>query len=84
MQNTWHSGCTMATLDAARPKHIILFSNVTSLKGTVTSYVTSQHHTGISHVTFYYERSTGVGVGVLTCCLSICQVQLYHPYVAGV
>ena len=45
-------------LDTACSKCIILFANITSLKGAVTSYVTSQHHTCIGHMTFYYKRST--------------------------
>ena len=46
-------GCT---LDAACLKRVILFSNITSLKGDVTSYMTSQHRMCIGQVTFYYKR----------------------------
>ena len=53
-------GCT---LDTARPKCVILFADVTLLKGAVTSYVMSQHHTSVGHVTFYYKRSTDALVG---------------------
>ena len=38
----------------------------------------SQHRMCIGHVTFYYKRSTDALVGVLTCCLSIHQVRIYH------
>ena len=79
MQNTRHSGCTVAmvllsvyghfrqfwggcTLGAVHPKHIILFANVKSSKGAVTSYVMSQHCTCIGHVTFYYKRSADASV----------------------
>ena len=46
-----------------RPKHIILFSDVMSLKGAVTSYVTSQHCMCIGHMTFCYKRPTNTSVG---------------------
>ena len=46
-------GCTS---DAPCLKHVILFSNVMSLKGAVTSYVMSQHRMCIGHMTFYYKR----------------------------
>ena len=59
-------------------KHVILFSNITSLKDAVTSCVTSQHCMCIGHVTFHYIRSTDALVGVLACCSSVCQVQLCH------
>ena len=62
------------TLDAACLKHVILFADVTLLNGTVTSYVTSQCHTCIGHMTFYYKRATNTSVGGS----SIHQVQLYH------
>ena len=65
-------------LDAVHPKHIILFANVTSLKGTVMSYVMSQHHMCIGHVTFYYKRAIETSLGVLACCSSVCQARLYH------
>ena len=61
-------GCTS---DASRPKHVILFVNITSLKGTVTSHVTSQHHMCIGHMTFYYKRSTDALMGG-SCLLFIC------------
>ena len=60
--------------DVTHSKHIILFADVKSLKGTVTSYVTSQHRMCIGHLTFYYKRATDTSVGVLACCLSIHQV----------
>ena len=44
----------------------------------MTSYVTSQHCTYIGHVTFHYKRVTNIMVGILACCSSIHQVQLYH------
>ena len=46
-----------------RFRGIILFADITSLNGTVMSYVTSQHHTCIGHMTFYYKRSTNASVG---------------------
>ena len=49
-------GCTS---DALHLKCIILFSDVTSLKGAVTS----QRCTCIGHVTFYYKRSADASVG---------------------
>ena len=55
--------CGGCALIAARPKHIILFADVMSLKGAVTSYVMSQHCTCICHVTFYYKRSADASVG---------------------
>ena len=58
-------GCT---LDAACPKCIILFADVTSLNDAVTSYVMSWHHTYIGHVTFYYKRLPMPRWGVLACC----------------
>ena len=78
MQKTRRSGYTMAavlfyshflaifcgcTLDTPHPKHIILFLDLTSLMSAVTLYVTSQHCTCISHMTFYYKRSTNASVG---------------------
>ena len=50
-------------LDALHLKCVILFSDITLLKGSVTSYVMSQHHTCIGHMTFYYKRSTNASVG---------------------
>ena len=32
----------------------------------------------VGHVTFYYKMPTNALVGILACCLSICQVQLYY------
>ena len=72
-RNTWHSGCTVAALLSSFyghfkqfwvgvlrtcPKHIILLADVMSLNGTVMSFVTSQHHMCVGHVTFYYKRAT--------------------------
>ena len=48
--------------DVLCPKHVILFSDVTSLNGTVMSYVMSQCHMCIGHVTFYYKRSAYASV----------------------
>ena len=42
---------------------VILFADVTSLNGAVTSYVMSQHCTCIGHVTFYYKRANKALVG---------------------
>ena len=77
--NTQCPGCTMAmvllfyshfkaifgghTSDTPHLKHIILFSNVTSLKGAVTSYMMSQHCMCIGHMIFYYKRPTNASVG---------------------
>ena len=47
----------------ACPKHVILFANVTSLKGAVMSYVMSQHCTCVGHMTFYYKRAADTSVG---------------------
>ena len=44
-------------------RRVILFANVMSLKGAVTSYVMSQHHTCVGHVTFYYKRAADTLVG---------------------
>ena len=54
--------CGGCALDVPCPKCIILFADVTSLKGTVTSHVTSQCCTCIGHVTFYYKRSANTSV----------------------
>ena len=64
--------------DAVCPKRVILFADITSLNGAVTSYVMSQHCTCIGHMTFYYKRAAKTSVQVLACCSSIRQVQLYH------
>ena len=47
----------------ARLKCVILFSDVMSLKGTVMSYMTSQHFTCIGHMILYYKRPTNASVG---------------------
>ena len=70
--------CGGHTSDTPRPKCIILFADVTSLKGTVMSYMTSQSCMCVGHMTFYYKRSANTSVGVLACCSSIHQVRLYH------
>ena len=88
-RDTRRPGCTVAALLLSTAVlgnfgwvhfgcSIILFADVTLLNGAVTSYVTSQHCTCIGHVTSYYKRATKASVGVLACCLSIYQVQLYH------
>ena len=64
-------------------KCIILFAIVTYLKCAVTSYVMSQCCMCIGHMTFNYKRPTNASVGVLACCLSICQVRLYHQRPTG-
>ena len=51
------------TSDMACPKHVILFADVTLLNDVVTSYVTSQCHTSIGHVTIYYKRAANTLVG---------------------
>ena len=86
-QNTWHSGCTIAMVliclglfrqiwgggasGTACPKCVILFADVTSLKGAVTSIVTSQCCTCVGHVTFHYKRSTDASMGG-SCLLFVC------------
>ena len=49
--------------DVPCPKCVILFSDVMSLKGAVTSYMMSQHCMCIGHMTFYYKRPTNALVG---------------------
>ena len=49
--------------DRAHPKHVILFANVMSFNDAVTSYVMSQHHMCIGHMTFYYKRAANTSVG---------------------
>ena len=44
-------------------KHVILFSNVTSFNDAVTSYVMSQHHMCIGHMTVYYKRGANTSMG---------------------
>ena len=65
--------------DALRPKCVILFSDVTLLKGAVTS----QHHTCIGHVTFYYKRvcqclGGGGGGGFLPVVCPFIRFDSYH------
>ena len=74
--------CGRHTSDVVCLKHVILFANVMSLKGTVTSYVMSQHCMCVGHMTFYYKRSVNTSVGVLACS-SIHQVRLYHQRPMG-
>ena len=62
-------------LDVVRLKHVILFADVTSLNDAVMSYVTSQHHTCVGHVTIYYKRATNTSVGD-SCPLFICLSRL--------
>ena len=47
-------------------------------KEAVTSYVMSQCCMCIGHMTFHYKRPANASVGVLACCSSVCQVQLYQ------
>ena len=75
--------CDGCALDVAHLKLVILFANITSLNSAVMSYVMSECHTCIGHVTFHYKRSANTSVGVLACCLSIRQVQLYHQRPTG-
>ena len=49
--------------DVACLKCIILFVNVTLFNDAVMSYVMSQHHTCIGHVTIYYKRAANTLVG---------------------
>ena len=51
------------TLDALCLKHIILFVDVTSFNDAVMSYMMSQCHTCIGHMTIYYKRATNTLVG---------------------
>ena len=48
--------------DTLHLKRIILLVNVTSFDNAVTSYVTSQCHTCIGHMTIYYKRATNASV----------------------
>ena len=41
---------------------IILFVNVTSFNDAVMSYMMSQHHTCIGHMTIYYKRAANTSV----------------------
>ena len=75
--------CGGCALDVAHPKLVILFADVTLLKGAVTSYVMSQCYTCIGHMTFNYKRSTNASVGVLACCSFVHQVRLYHQRPTG-
>ena len=45
---------------ASKACHLL---DITSLKGAVTSYVMSQRHMCIGHVTFYYKRSADASMG---------------------
>ena len=51
------------TSDMPRLKRIILFLNVMSFNDAVTSYVMSQCHMCVGHVTIYYKRATNTLVG---------------------
>ena len=50
-------------LDTPCLKQVMLFVNVTSFVDTVTSYMTSQHHMFIGHMTIYYERAANTSEG---------------------
>ena len=52
-------------------KCVILFANVTSLNDAVMSYVMSQHHMGVGHMTIYYKRAANTSVGS-SCLLFVC------------
>ena len=60
------------TLDAPRLKHIILFVDVMSFNDAATSYVMSQHHTCIGHVTIYYKRAMNTSVGGVSISSLVC------------
>ena len=62
---------------AASEAHHLIFGHYV-FEEAVTSYVMSQHCTCIGDVTFDYKRPVNALVGVLACCSSIHQVQLYH------
>ena len=49
--------------DMAHSKHVILFVNITSFNDAVMSYVMSQCHTCIGHMTIYYKRAANTLVG---------------------
>ena len=72
------STAVLGNFGLAHFRHVILFANVTSLNSTMMSYEMSQYRMCIGHVTFYYKRASKASVGVLACCSSIHQVQLYH------
>ena len=59
-------------LDMPRLKHVILFVNVTSFNNTVTSYVMSQCHMCIGHMTIYYKRATNTLVGGVSVSSLVC------------
>ena len=65
-------------LDTVHLKRVILFADVTSLNDAVMSCVMSQHRMCAGHMSIYYKRATNTSVGVIACCSSVCQVQLYH------
>ena len=44
-------------------KHVILFVDVMSFDDAVTSYMMSQCHTCIGHMTIYYKRAANTLVG---------------------
>ena len=50
-------------LDVPHLKHIIFFVDVMSFDDAVMSYMMSQHHTCIGHMTVYYKRATNTSVG---------------------
>ena len=51
------------TLDTLLLNHVILFVDVMSFNDAVTSYMTSQHHMCIGHMTIYYKRAANTLVG---------------------
>ena len=63
--NYGHFGVVLRrrALDMPCLKRVILFVNVTSFNNAVMSYVTSQHHICIGHVTIYYKRAANTLVG---------------------
>ena len=58
-------------LDVSHLKCIILFVDITSFNNAVMSYVTSQHHTCVGHMTVYYKRATNASVGGVTVSSSV-------------
>ena len=67
------------TSEALHLKHIILFVDVTSSNNAVTSYMMSQCHICIGHVTVYYKRATSTLGGGVSVSSLVCWVQLSHP-----
>ena len=59
------------TSDALHLKRAILFVNVTSFNDAVTSYVTSQCHMCIGHMTIYYKRTANTSVKGVSISLSV-------------